>query len=245
MATRILIVDGPELDRKALVSLIGASPDCTIVGDVGTVHKAITACRAKAHDVLVFGSRTPSTEGDPAQSVRTILQESPDTHILALVVDADQRCLLRPSDQEQAEENPVYPCCPQSACPGMLLVAGASCVLTRACQPKTLYRAIHRVAAGRSWFGAEAMRRMLECVTHHRPHVHYGLSARERQVAGLVAQGLCNKEIASSLNVGVAAIKKHIGHILTKLNVQDRLQLGLLVERNPDLARSPDQLEVS
>jgi DNA-binding NarL/FixJ family response regulator len=62
-------------------------------------------------------------------------------------------------------------------------------------------------------------------------------SPRELEVAALIAQGHSNKEISSSLRISEPTVKKHVGHILTKLGLADRLQAGLLLARNPAVFR--------
>jgi len=59
------------------------------------------------------------------------------------------------------------------------------------------------------------------------------LSSRELEVAELISAGRSNKEISSALKISEPTVKKHVGHILEKLGLQDRLQVGLYVARNP------------
>jgi len=71
------------------------------------------------------------------------------------------------------------------------------------------------------------------------------LSQREMEVAGLIADGRSNKEISQALHISGPTVKKHVGHILGKLKLQDRLQIGLYVARNPLVLRRPSRLTVT
>jgi DNA-binding NarL/FixJ family response regulator len=95
------------------------------------------------------------------------------------------------------------------------------------------------VAAGNAWYesgtATAIMRHALAGNGAGEPAAT--LSGRELEVAELIAAGRSNKEIASNLNISAPTVKKHVGQILTKLGLQDRLQVGLFVARNPLILR--------
>ncbi|NNE44628.1 MAG: response regulator transcription factor [Gemmatimonadetes bacterium] len=239
MVKRLLIADSAELSRKSLVELIRTQPDCCVVADVGTIEATLTACATEPHDLLIADTHTRSAasgfagpDARPEFIVDEVLDRRPDERLIALVADARQQCLLNP--EEGSRKLPPVPCCGSRDCPGALFVRGVRCVLSRNARPAALFYAIRRVSGHRSCFSADFSQRVVTCASRHRGALR-NLSPRECQVAARVAGGLCNKEIAAELGIGVAAVKKHIGHLLRKLDVQDRLQLGLLIARRPDL----------
>jgi DNA-binding NarL/FixJ family response regulator len=115
------------------------------------------------------------------------------------------------------------------------LKAGASGFCPRHTPPALLRKAVHLVEAGEIWVGRLVMLRLIEELAA----LHGGagpdvrgvgsLTARERGIAGLVARGACNKEIAHTLSVSVKTVKTHLTNIFKKLGVSSRLQLALAV----------------
>jgi DNA-binding NarL/FixJ family response regulator len=117
---------------------------------------------------------------------------------------------------------------------------GAMATLRRSADPEDLYRAIRAVSQGQAWYDPATATGMLSSSDPGKPGAEVSrLSEREMDVAALIAEGLSNKEIASALAVSEPTVKKHIGHILEKLGLHDRLQAGLMLANNPLLMRKP------
>lgn len=115
------------------------------------------------------------------------------------------------------------------------LKAGASGFCPRHTPPALLRKAVHLVEAGEIWVGRRVMLRLIEelAALHGGPGADVravgSLTARERAIAGLVARGAGNKEIAHALSISVKTVKTHLTNIFKKLGVSSRLQLGLAV----------------
>jgi DNA-binding NarL/FixJ family response regulator len=121
------------------------------------------------------------------------------------------------------------------ACLAAALAHGAHGALHRDSRPEEFFEAIRAVAWGERWVGSGIPLRQAP---------ELPLSTRERMVSLLVGGGNSNKEIAVALRISEATVKKHIGHVLKKLGLHDRLQLGICVIRympsfQTDGSRSP------
>jgi DNA-binding NarL/FixJ family response regulator len=112
---------------------------------------------------------------------------------------------------------------------------GALGALRRDAEPDQLFRAVRTVAQGNAWYEPRTAAALLKKAlrTDSRKEGTRDLSARELDVAGLIADGRSNKEIGRALGISEPTVKKHVGHILAKLGLQDRLQIGIYIVRNP------------
>jgi DNA-binding NarL/FixJ family response regulator len=129
----------------------------------------------------------------------------------------------------------MSPICSQGTdCLQIAVAEGASGTIRRSADPEVFFHAIRTVSSGNAWYEAGTasaiMRHALS--PQHESHSH-ALSSRELDVAELISVGRSNKEIAQALGISEPTVKKHVGHILDKLGLQDRLQVGLYVARNP------------
>ncbi len=111
--------------------------------------------------------------------------------------------------------------------------------LRRSADPEDLYRAVRAVALGQAWYDPTTAAGMLSVSGRNGPTPNGRplFSDRENQVAALISEGQSNKEISTSLEISEPTVKKHVGHILEKLGLADRLQAGLYLARNPLLFR--------
>jgi len=93
---------------------------------------------------------------------------------------------------------------------------------------------VRAVARGEAWYDASAALGLLSIGgPNAAPRERLLLSERELEVAALISEGRSNKEISTALSISEPTVKKHVGHILEKLGMQDRLQVGLFLARNP------------
>jgi len=232
-----VVADSQALHRSALAALVRKQPGFQVVAEAGSVAEAVGACRRNPSALLILDTRLPGSDKTPA--VRTVASLCPDTRILALVGDRGQHCLLPPATQAVPGNNGGLPCCGRLDCIGQAIVDGAHCVLPRSASARSLFRALRCLAVDQPHLPVETLRRMSECLASRLAiDPAQVLTRRERQIATLIAHGRCNKEIGEKLQIRITTVKKHVGRILAKMNLHDRLQLGLLVTRDEPFSDS-------
>jgi DNA-binding NarL/FixJ family response regulator len=230
---RILVAVPDELDRSGLVALLATQPEFRVVGEDETALGAACRCLQQDHDVLLVDLALSRTAHDSA--VTLILEHSPETPIVVLALHNEENCWLldgRPAQEVRDAHlrESAYPPCLKVA-----LAQGAMGAVLRTAPAEELFAALRCVATGRPWVESSLLRR--GAVAEPVDEVALPLSPREREIAVLVSDGQSNKEIADVLGICEATVKKHIGHIFTKIAVQDRLQLGLYVVRQAHMFR--------
>jgi DNA-binding NarL/FixJ family response regulator len=201
---RVLLVDDQQLIRAGLRMLCDAQPDMEVVGEAGNGRDAVTLAARLVPDVVVMDLRMPGVDGITATG--RILADRPATRVLVLTTFGD--------------DDHVYPA----------LTAGACGFLLKDAPPDELLDGIRRAAAGDSPFSQEVLQRLVRRAVHARagtPRAAPGLTAREREVLDLVAEGLSNTEIADRLHIGVTTVKTHITSLMTKTESPNRVRLAL------------------
>jgi DNA-binding NarL/FixJ family response regulator len=203
---RILIADDEALLRMAFSTVLEAQPDMTPAGEAEDGAQAVRLARELRPDVVLMDVRMPGTDG--IEATRQVIQACPQIRVLILTTfDLDEYAFAG-------------------------LKAGASGFLLKNTRPEELLTAIRRVAAGDAVVSPRITRRLLESF---RPHIPDGggterderlsrLSAREHEVLVQVGAGLSNAEIAATLHLAEATVKSHLGRILQKLELRDRIQ---------------------
>jgi len=233
---RIVVADHHAIDRGGLVGLIERERGFSVVGEAASVDEAILQCRALAPDVLIVTLTLPDQTKAPA--IPMLLEKLPQLRILALSDRGAAECVvLNPPSRRRVTTPPVpqVPHCPIGTdCLALAAAQGARATVRRDADPEELYRGLRAAAAGQTWFDSRTTENRAAAVTGANAHdPRLELSERELDVAALLAEGLSNKEISSALKISEPTAKKHIGHILEKLGLQDRLQAGLYVARHP------------
>jgi DNA-binding NarL/FixJ family response regulator len=201
---RVLLVDDQQMIRAGLRMLCDAQPDLEVVGEAGDGREAVTLAGRLAPDVVVMDLRMPGVDGITATG--RVLAERPATRVLVLTTFGD--------------DDHLYPA----------LTAGATGFLLKDAPPDELLDGIRRAAAGDSPFSQEVLQRLVRRAVAARtepPREVAGLTARERDVLDLVAQGLSNTEIADRLHIGVTTVKTHITSLMTKTDSPNRVRLAL------------------
>ena len=201
---RLLLVDDQPLIRAGLRMLCDAEADLTVVGEAANGRDAISLAARLVPDVIVMDLRMPGVDGITATS--RILAERPAARVVVLTTFGD--------------DDHLYPA----------LTAGACGFLLKDAPPVELLDGIRRAAAGESPFSQEVLRRLVTRAVAARvgqPRQVNGLTARERDVLELVADGLSNNEIADRLHIGVTTVKTHITSLMTKTDSPNRVRLAL------------------
>jgi DNA-binding NarL/FixJ family response regulator len=209
MTTGILLADDQELMRMGFRMVIDSQPDLEVVGESSNGREAIESTRRLAPDVILMDVRMPECDG--VQATRTIVESGAASRIIILTTfDLDEY---------------VY----------AALRAGASGFLLKDAQPAELLAAIRAVASGDAVVSPRVTRRLLSQHAHRLPAAGSPdpaelvllaqLTAREREVLLEVARGSSNAEIAGRLVLSEATVKTHVGRILSKLDLRDRVQI--------------------
>jgi DNA-binding NarL/FixJ family response regulator len=203
--TRVLVVDDQELVRAGLRAILEAS-GVDVVGEAGDGAAAVKLADELDPDVVLMDVRMPVLDGiEATRRIRAGGEESPRVLVLT-TFDLDEYVFEA-------------------------LRAGASGFLLKDAPRAELLRAIEVIADGEALLAPTATRRLVEDFARRRaaaPPVSARslevLTPRERDVLELIARGLSNGEIADRLVVGEATVKTHVGRVLAKLGLRDRVQ---------------------
>jgi DNA-binding NarL/FixJ family response regulator len=207
---RLLLVDDQALMRTGFRMILDSEPGLEVVGEAEDGRHGVDLARRLRPDVVLMDIRMPRMDGVEA----TRLLAGPD------VTDPLRVLILTTFDIDEY----VY----------AAVRAGASGFLLKDAPPEELIRAVRVVASGEALLAPSVTRRLLEEFASRpqpsasRSKAVESLTARELEVLQLVARGLSNAEIAEELVVGETTVKTHVGHILMKLHLRDRVQAVVL-----------------
>lgn len=204
---RAFILDDHEIVRRGLRYLLSQSPGVEVVGEAGTARQGRARILEVRPDVAVLDARLPDGSGiDVCRDVRAI---DPDIHALILTSYDDDDALLA------------------------AILAGASGYVLKEARGSDLVGAIRRVAAGQSLLDPALVNRVIQRVNAGDSKVDElgRLSRREREVLGLVAEGLTNREIAMRMRLADTTVKTYVSSMLDKLRVERRAQAAVLAAK--------------
>jgi DNA-binding NarL/FixJ family response regulator len=164
---------------------------------------------------------------------------APDVPILAIAQRGEGECVVlnlsRPGRTSLLAADGVNsPVCNTGAdCLQIAVAEGSLGTIRRSAEPDVFFHAVRTISLGNAWYDAGTATAIMRAMAPRQGADSHPLSPRELEVTGMISTGSSNKEISTALGIGVPTVKKHVGHILEKLGVQDRLQLGLYAARNP------------
>ncbi|MEV5883717.1 response regulator transcription factor [Streptomyces sp. NPDC052020] len=210
MTIRVMLVDDQVLLRTGFRMVLAAQPDMEVVAEAGDGVEAIAVLESADVDVVLMDVRMPKLDGVEA------------TRRICAGPDAPKVLILTTFDLDEYAFS--------------ALKAGASGFMLKDVPPGELLAAIRAVHSGDAVVAPSTTRRLLDRFAPLLPGTEkeprhkelQRLTEREREVMVLVAQGLSNGEIAARLVLSEATVKTHVGRILTKLGLRDRVQVVVL-----------------
>jgi len=208
---RVLLVDDQSMLRMGFRLILEAEPDLVVVGEAGDGATGVSMAAALKPDVVLMDVRMPGMDG--IQATAEIVGARPDARVLILTTfDLDQYVFAG-------------------------LRAGASGFLLKDALPGDLLAAIRTVAGGDAVLASTATRRLIDQFAPmlpdpdrqlRRQELLAQLTDRERTVFGALAAGRSNREIATELQLSEGTVKIHVGRVLAKLSLRDRVQAVIL-----------------
>ena len=204
----VVLADDQALMRMGFRMVLEAEEDITVVGEASDGTSALAQAKALHPDVILMDVRMPGMNG--IEATELIARECPGTRVLILTTfDLDEYAFAG-------------------------LRAGASGFLLKDTRPTELAEAIRTVASGEAVVSPRITQRMLEMFASSLPNSGKpaqpsdpridSLTPREKEILVLISQGMSNAEIAAHLVVSATTVKTHVGNVLAKLDVRDRVQ---------------------
>ncbi|RFA16924.1 DNA-binding response regulator [Subtercola boreus] len=200
---RVFLVDDHELVRRGIAGLLGLEEDIEIVGEAGTVHQAEVRIAATQPDVVLLDVRLP--DGSGIDLCREIRSASPNI-----------RCLILTAyDDDDAIDAAV--------------LAGAAGYVLKDIRGSGLVENLRKVASGKQLLDPLLMRKVVERIVAPTGDSRLDtLTAREKQILPLIADGLTNREIGVQLSLAEKTVKNYVSGLLSKLGLQRRTQAAIL-----------------
>lgn len=203
---RVLLVDDHPLVRRGLTDLLNVSEGVEVVGALSDGSLASAAVTELKPDIVLMDLSMPDLDG--IEATRAVLASRPSTKVIILTSFAENAQIL------------------------CALEAGAIGYMLKDADPDDITRALHDAMQGGVPLSPRAARALLP---RNRPGMQSttdALTAREREVLGLVAAGLANKTVARHLNISEKTVKAHLTRVFTVLGVSDRTSAALWAQRN-------------
>jgi DNA-binding NarL/FixJ family response regulator len=205
----VVLADDQQLMRMALRTSLEAEDDIRVVGEAGDGAEAVRLAERLRPDVVVMDIRMPILDGILATQRIVAHNQRPPVHVLVMTTfDLDEYVIDA-------------------------IRAGASGFLLKEATPDEVVRAVRAIAAGGAYLTPSVTRRLLDLRGRSLPPIRRAapegrlatITSRELTVLRLVARGLTNTEIARAMDLAPSSVKTHVGHLLAKLRLTDRVQL--------------------
>ncbi len=212
---RLVVVDDDPMVRAALRMMLGGDSGLAVVAEAGDGEEALRVVPGADADVVLMDIRMPVRDG--LSATEGLLAADPRLKVIVLTTFDTDDMVLR------------------------ALRIGAAGFLLKDTPPARLVEAIRTVASGQPMLSPSVTAQLIAAVTRDDRDGHEqvrtrsaraaldGLTDRERDVAHAVARGLSNADIAAELYMGVPTVKTHVGRLFTKLGVENRVQVAILV----------------
>jgi DNA-binding NarL/FixJ family response regulator len=191
-----LVVDDHAVVREGLRRLLSQEEDVTIIGEASSGEEAVIQVRRRRPDVVLMDARMPGMGG--IRAMQEILSEHPQVRTVVFTAHGEEELLWESLD------------------------AGADGFVLKDSEGPTLIGAIRQVVAGEPYVDERLAPDFLRQLS--RPRTTGVLSARERQILQLLADGCSNREVSERLVLSVETVKTHVKHILAKLHAEHRTQ---------------------
>jgi NarL family two-component system response regulator LiaR len=204
---KLLVVDDQNIVRKGILALLEQVEDIDVIGEASNGEEAVAQARVLRPDVIIMDLVMPKMDGITA--IQQILERQPKMRIMALT--------------SFVAEDKVFPA----------IKAGALGYLLKDSEPEELIAAIRKVNRGEPTLHPTVAKMVLEELGQpvKQPLTPEPLTEREVDVVRLVAQGLSNRQIADQLVIGEATVRTHVGNVLNKLHLANRVQATLYALR--------------
>lgn len=203
MSVRVILADDHRIVREGLHSLLEKEPDMEVVGQADNGQVAVELARELKPEVIVMDITMPRLNG--IEATRQILAGDPSVRVLALSMHRDKRFVAR------------------------VLAAGATGYLLKDCALEELIRAIRVVIADQTYLSPGMAGIVVQGYMSYLPEAEHSilfvLTAREREVLQLLAEGKTAKEIASALTVSIKTVETHRHRTMNKLNIHTVAEL--------------------
>jgi two-component system, NarL family, response regulator DevR len=204
---RVFLLDDHEVVRRGLRELLEADDGLEVVGEAGTAQEAIARIPPTRPDVAVLDVRLP--DGDGIEVCREVRSSHPEIQCVILTSFTDDQALLQ------------------------AILAGASGYVAKQLKGDDIVDAVRRVAAGQSLLDPAVTARARErLLAEPREDERVArLSAQERTILDLIADGLTNRQIATELNLAEKTVKNYVSNLLAKLGMNHRTQAAVYAAR--------------
>jgi two-component system, NarL family, response regulator DevR len=205
---RVYLLDDHEVVRRGLIALLETTGEIKVVGESGSAQEAARRIPAFRPDVAVLDARLPDGSGiDVCRDVR-----SADPRIKALILTSYQ------------DDEALF----------SAIMAGAAGYVLKQIKGTDLVDAIRRVAAGQSLLDPAVTRQVLERIRRgadHEPEELKTLTAQERRILELIAEGMTNRQIGEALFLAEKTVKNYVSSVLAKLGLERRTQAAILATK--------------
>src|SRR6476659_2354388 len=210
---RILLADDHPIVRDGLKKLLQLEDDFEVVGEAGDGREVLEKCHELDPDVLLLDLRMPNLDG--LSALQSLQQTNKRTRVIVLTASEDKNEFVQ------------------------AMKLGCSGIVLKQTAPDLIVKSIRKVHSGEIWLDshttAAVMRQFSTALEGGHPSASGSgkgrerspLSAREREIVALVAQGYKNKEMAEKMFISEQTVKNHLHNIFDKLGVSDRLELAL------------------
>ncbi|MEO5632470.1 response regulator transcription factor [Gaiella sp.] len=198
----VLLADDHEVVREGLRLALLRSPHIRVVGEAPDGETAVSLTERRLPDVVVMDLRMPGMDG--IEATEEIMRRVPDAKVLIFTAYSERALLQRG------------------------LESGARGYILKEAPHETLLRAIEKVAAGETFVDPALM----SALTQARGGNTDVLTAREREILQLLADGMSNADVAAQLFISQETVKSHVRHILTKLEADTRTQAVAIALRD-------------